>query len=188
MQAVGLGVAVVIGTASRCGRGRSGSAGGSGSAVGSPLAACGLVGGRLCEELVEAAGEVALEGAERAFGGLAFGFFARQVGLRRRVALGSGGCDDVQRVVELAVPATVEPVLGALARGTGDRGESPLFKSQYVPFVMATSTGTRSGLRGARCKRSVVTLIVPSHTRRTRSRVKLRLLILCGQPPNTPFL
>ena len=36
-----------------------------------------LVVGRVCEELVEVAGEVALEGADRAFGGLAFGFFAR---------------------------------------------------------------------------------------------------------------
>ena len=33
-----------------------------------------LVGGRFCEELVEAAGEVALEAAQRAFGGLALGF------------------------------------------------------------------------------------------------------------------
>jgi hypothetical protein len=57
---------------------------------------------------------VALGGAQRALGGLAFGFFARQVSLGRRVALGSGDRDDVQCVVELAVPAAVEPVLGAL--------------------------------------------------------------------------
>jgi hypothetical protein len=35
--------------------------------------------------------------------------------------LGAGDRDDVQRVVELAVPAAVEAVLGALARGAGDR-------------------------------------------------------------------
>jgi hypothetical protein len=34
---------------------------------------------------------------------------------------GAGDRDDVQRVVELAVPAAVEPVLLALARGARDR-------------------------------------------------------------------
>ena len=36
-------------------------------------------------------------------------------------SLGAGDRDDVQRVVELAVPAAVEPVLGALPGGAGDR-------------------------------------------------------------------
>ena len=120
MQTIGLG-AVLICSTSRCGRGRSGIAGGSGSVVGLPLAVCWLVGGWFGEEVVEAAGEVALEAAQRALGGLAFGFFASEVLLGRRVALGAGDRDDVQRVVELAVPAAVEPVLGALARGARDR-------------------------------------------------------------------
>ena len=74
-----------------------------------------LIGGRLGEEVVEAAREVALEGADRALCGLAFCFFALQVGLGRRIALGAGDRDDVQGLVELAVPAAVEPVMGALA-------------------------------------------------------------------------
>jgi hypothetical protein len=64
-----------------------------------------LVGGRLCEQLVEAAGEVALEGAQRAFGGLALGLLARQILPGGRVALGAGDGNDVQRVVELPVAA-----------------------------------------------------------------------------------
>ena len=92
--------------------------------VGDRLAVGGLlaVDGRLCEEAVEAAGEVALEAAQRAFGGLAFGFFAGEVLLGGGVALGASDRDDVQRVVELAVPAAVEAMLGALSGRAGDRG------------------------------------------------------------------
>ena len=46
--------------------------------------------------------------------------------LGRGVALGAGDRDDVQRVVELAVPAAVQPVLGALTGGAWDRGGSGL--------------------------------------------------------------
>jgi hypothetical protein len=70
---------------------------------------------------VEASGEVALEAAQRALGGLALGFFAFQVGLGGRVVAGAGDRDDVQRVVELTVAAAVEPVPLALARRAGDR-------------------------------------------------------------------
>ena len=80
-----------------------------------------LVGGWLGEEVVEAAREVALEGPQRSLGGLAFGFLARELFLDGGVTLGAGDRDDVQRVVELAVPAAVEPVLGALPRGARDR-------------------------------------------------------------------
>jgi len=58
---------------------------------------------------------VPLQRAQRAFGCLAFGFLSREVLLGRRVTLGAGDRDDVQRVVELAVTAAVESVLGALA-------------------------------------------------------------------------
>ena len=85
-----------------------------------------LVGRRFGEEPVEAAGEVALEAAQRALGGLAFGFFAGEVFLGGGVVLGAGDRDDVQRVVELAVTAAVEPVLGALPGRAGDRGGSGL--------------------------------------------------------------
>ncbi len=73
-----------------------------------------LVGRWLSEQLVEAAREVALQAPQRAFAGLACSFLASEVLLGRRVALRAGDRDHVQRVVELAVPAAVEPVLGAL--------------------------------------------------------------------------
>ena len=64
---------------------------------------------------MEAAREVAFEAAERSLPGLALGLLAGQVGLGGRVVLGAGDGDDVQRVVELAVAAAVEPVALALA-------------------------------------------------------------------------
>ena len=69
----------------------------------------------MCEEVVEASGEVAFETSQRPFRGFAFGLFAGEVGARRGVVAGAGDRDDVQRVVELAVPAAVESILGALA-------------------------------------------------------------------------
>ena len=63
---------------------------------------------------MEASGEGAFEAAQRAFGGLAFGCFAGEVGLGGRVGFGAGDRDDVQRPVELAVAAAVEAVLGSL--------------------------------------------------------------------------
>jgi hypothetical protein len=67
------------------------------------------------ERVVKAAREVPLEAAECSLLGLAFGLLAFEVRLRGRVVVGAGDGDDVQRVVELAVAAAVEPVLGALA-------------------------------------------------------------------------
>ena len=64
---------------------------------------------------MEAAGEVALEAAERSLVGLAFGFLALEVGLGGWVVAGAGDGDDVERVVELAVAAAVESVAVALA-------------------------------------------------------------------------
>ena len=66
------------------------------------------------EEVVETAREVAFQAAERALLGLAFGFLAREVGDGGRVIARAGDRDDVQRVVELAVAAAVEPVAVAL--------------------------------------------------------------------------
>ncbi len=45
--------------------------------------------------MVKVAGEVAFEAAQRAFLGLAFGFFAREVGLGGWVVSGAGDRDDV---------------------------------------------------------------------------------------------
>ena len=70
---------------------------------------------------MEAASQVALEGPQRAFGSLAVGFLAREVVLGGGTALGTGDRDDVQSVVEVPVPAAVEPVLDALPRGARDR-------------------------------------------------------------------
>jgi hypothetical protein len=50
---------------------------GCGSAGGLPFVACCWSAGGSGEELVETAGEVALEGAQRAFAGLAVGLLAR---------------------------------------------------------------------------------------------------------------
>src|SRR5215217_2355633 len=61
------------------------------------------------EEPVEAPGEVALQAAQRSLLGLALGLLAREIGPRVRVVAGAGDRDDVQRVVELAVAAAVEP-------------------------------------------------------------------------------
>jgi hypothetical protein len=54
-----------------------------------------LIGGWLREEVVEAACEVALEGAQRAVAGFAFGLLAGEVLVGRGVALGAGDRDDV---------------------------------------------------------------------------------------------
>src|SRR5215216_6489718 len=70
---------------------------------------------------MEAAGEVPLEAAERSLVGLAFGFLALEVGLGGRVVAGASDRDDVERVVELAIAAAVEPVPVALSRGARDR-------------------------------------------------------------------
>ena len=115
MQAIGKG-AVSICWISRCGRGRSGIAGSCCSLAGSSALGVRLVGSWLGEELVEAAREVALEAAERAFLGFPVGLFAGEVLAGRGVVLGAGDRDDVQRVVELAVPTAVESVLVAFAR------------------------------------------------------------------------
>jgi hypothetical protein len=65
--------------------------------------------------MVEAACEVPFEAAEGFLLGLAFGLFARQVGLGGRVIAGAGDGDDMQGAVELAVAAAVEPVAVALS-------------------------------------------------------------------------
>ena len=59
------------------------------------------------QELVELSGEVSFEASQCALGGLSLGCFTREVLLGGRVVAGAGERDDVQRVVELAVPATV---------------------------------------------------------------------------------
>ena len=64
---------------------------------------------------MKASGEVALEAAQRALFGFALALFASEVLLGGGVVVGAGDRDDVQRVVELAVPAAVESILGALA-------------------------------------------------------------------------
>ena len=77
--------------------------------------------GRDGEEVVEASGELSFEASESTLGRLAFGSFAGQVLAGFGVVLGAGDRDDVQRVVELPITATVEPMLVALTRGALDR-------------------------------------------------------------------
>ena len=67
------------------------------------------------EEVPDAAGEVALEAADGFLGALAFGAFAGDVVLRLGVAAQPGDGDAVDRRVDLAVAAAVEPVAICLA-------------------------------------------------------------------------
>jgi hypothetical protein len=101
----------VICSTSRWGRGSSGDRGELGLGDRVTVGGLLLVDGRLCEETVEAAREVALEAAQRTLDGLASASLRARYCLGRRVALGANDRDDVQRVVELMVPAAVEAVL-----------------------------------------------------------------------------
>ena len=76
------------------------------------------------EEVEDVAGEVSFEAAERFAGGLAFGAFAGEVGLGRSVGAGAGDGDAVQRRVELAAAAAVEPLAVGAARADGDGGDA----------------------------------------------------------------
>ena len=73
-----------------------------------------LISWRLGEQLMEAAREVTLQAPQRALAGLALGFLTREVLLGGGIMLGTGDRDHMQRVVELAVPAAVEPMGSAL--------------------------------------------------------------------------
>jgi hypothetical protein len=64
----------------------------------------------LAQELPDAAGEVALEAADRFAVGLAFGFLACDEGDGFRVAAGAGDGDAVDGGVDLAVAAAIEAV------------------------------------------------------------------------------
>src|SRR5450755_2957085 len=135
------GMGLVTGSASRAAEGRRTRRLGSGSSCWSllcrlaptrdrPAVLCGggLLGfdRRLGEQAPEAAGEVALEAAQRSLVGLALGLFAREIFLRGGVVLGAGDRDRVQRPVELAVTAAVEAVFGSLPGGAWDRGGAGL--------------------------------------------------------------
>jgi hypothetical protein len=67
------------------------------------------------EEAVKAPGEVPFEAAESSLLGLSFGEFAFEERLSVWVDTGAGDRDDVQRPVELAVPAAVQSVLPVLS-------------------------------------------------------------------------
>src|SRR3954454_3865434 len=76
-------------------------------------------GGRL-EQSPDAAGEVALEAADRFAGALAFATPAIDVVARRRVTACAGDDHAVQRRVDLAVSASVEPLALGVSRAGGD--------------------------------------------------------------------
>ena len=79
--------------------------------------------GRL-EQSPDAAGEVALEAADRFAGALAFAASAGDVVAGRLVAAGAGDDHAVQRRVDLAVAALVEPLALRVARAGGDRRDA----------------------------------------------------------------
>ena len=93
MQTIGLGAVPICWSFSRDADARGSRVARVGDRLG--LGGLLLIGGWLREEVVEAAGEVALQGAQRAFAGFAFGFLASEVLLGRRVVLGAGDRDDV---------------------------------------------------------------------------------------------
>src|SRR3954452_45997 len=76
--------------------------------------------GRL-EQSPDAAGEVALEAADRFAGALAFAAPALDVVARRRVTARAGDDHAVQRRVDLAVSASVEPLALGVSRAGRDR-------------------------------------------------------------------
>src|SRR5450755_2445828 len=67
------------------------------------------------EDAVNASGEVALDAAQRALLGFALALFASEVLLCGGIVVRARDRDDVQRVVELAIPTAVESILGPLA-------------------------------------------------------------------------
>src|SRR5450755_4729121 len=67
------------------------------------------------EDAVKAYGEVGVEAAQRALLGFALALFASEVLLGRGIVVRARDRDDVQRVVELAIPTAVESILGPLA-------------------------------------------------------------------------
>ena len=97
---------------------------------------------------MEPSGEVAFEAAQRAFCGLAFGLFAGEVFTGGGVVLRAGDRDDVQRVVELAVPSAVEAMLLALARGAFDRRGAALQREARVGVKPFGSGGSADQDRG----------------------------------------
>lgn len=118
---------MTVRSTARWGGGRSGIVIGSAGSRG--CRGCGgVLGFERClgQQTPEAACEVALEAAKRAFAGLALGLLAGQVLAGGGVALGAGDRDRVQRPVELAVSAAVQSVLCLLPGGAGDRGGAGL--------------------------------------------------------------
>ena len=65
-----------------------------------------------------------------------------------RIVLGPGDRDDVQCVVELAVAAAVEPVLGALSRGAGDRRGARLLREARLRAKPLVAGGVADQDRG----------------------------------------
>ena len=75
------------------------------------------------EDSPDVAGEVTLEAADRFSLALAFGVLALEVGASGRVGACAGEGDDVDRAVQLAVAAAVQPVALGVAGAGGDGGD-----------------------------------------------------------------
>jgi hypothetical protein len=95
------------------------------------------------EQPPDAAGEVTFEAADGFELGLAFGVFAIQVGTGLGVSPGTRKRDDVDRAVELAVSAAVQPVALSVAAGGGDRGGAGV--AGEVPVGLRTVARRRYG-------------------------------------------
>ena len=81
-------------------------------------------GGGRAQEMPDAAGEVALEGADGVAGGLAFGVLARDVVLRFGMTPRPSDCNAMDRGVDLPVAAAIEAVTVRFARANRDRREA----------------------------------------------------------------
>jgi hypothetical protein len=84
------------------------------------------------EQSPDPAGEVSLEAADRFLLGLPFGVSAVEVDAGGWVGAGSGERDDVERAVELAIAAAVQPVAFGVAGAGGDRGGAGVSREARV--------------------------------------------------------
>src|SRR4051812_5521696 len=112
------------------------------------LAEDGVGHGSGVQEPPDAAREVALEATQRFAAALALGLLAGEVGGRLGVEAAFADGEPVQRAVELAVAAAVEPVAPGLAGGGWDRCRSAAASELGVAGEAADAGDLADQLRG----------------------------------------
>ena len=91
---------------------------------------------------------MAFEAADRFALGLAFGVFALEVGASGRVGACAGEGDDVDRAVELAVAAAVQPVALSVTGAGGDWGGAGVPREARVGREALGAGGVANDDRG----------------------------------------